>query len=173
MNYAFRILVVQISFILWHEIDRLFPFLFLSPSCWKANQKITTNHEILGDDDLLSLDLGDGDNSIGQMLLKIDFLQSEVGKLKSKLDRITTENAERISLAEKLDLPPPHSENGIERTCIASQSTTAVVPQTGATSYVDVPVTSGSIDPTCFEAYKPVSSLHNIILCRVFLICDS
>ncbi|XP_057808350.1 uncharacterized protein LOC131022835 [Salvia miltiorrhiza] len=121
-----------------------------------ANQKITTDLEILGDDELLSLDLGDGDNSIGQILLKIDFLQSEVGKLRSKFDRITAENAERISVAEKLDLLPPHSENGIEVTCIASQSTAAVVPQTGATSYVEVPVTSGSIDPACFEAYKPV-----------------
>lgn len=155
-------------------IEFLFFLFFSSPLLvGKANHKITTDHEILDDDELLSLDLGDGDNSIGQILLKIDFLQSEVGRLRSKFDRITSENAERISVAEKLDLPPPHSENEIEGTCIASQSTGAVVPRTGSTSYVDVPVTSGSTDPACFEAYKPVSSLHNLILSRVFLVCDS
>ncbi|XP_042038323.1 uncharacterized protein LOC121784224 [Salvia splendens] len=122
-----------------------------------ASRKSTTNLPMLDDDDeLLPLDLGDDDNSIGQILLKIDFLHSEVGKLRSKFDRITTENAERISFAEKLDLPPPDSENGVEEMHIASQSTAAVVSQTGASSYVDVPVTSGNVDPSCFKAYKPM-----------------
>ncbi|XP_042065456.1 uncharacterized protein LOC121808967 [Salvia splendens] len=121
-----------------------------------ASRKITTDLQILDDDELLPLDLGDDDNSIGQILLKIDFLHSEVGKLRSKYDRITTENADRISFAEKLDLPPPDSENGVEEMHMASQSTAAVVSQTGASSYVDVPVTSGNIDPSCFKAYKPM-----------------
>ena len=134
----------------------------------------------MDDDELLSLDLGDDDNTIGQILLKIDFLHSEVGKLRSKYDRITTENAERISFAEKLDLPPPDSENGVEEMHMASQSTAAVVSQTGASSYVDVPVTSGNIDPSCFKAYKPVSTVHSFIfyvmstpsiLC-IYLVCS-
>lgn len=120
-----------------------------------GNQKISTDHEILGDDELLSFELGDGDNSVAQMLLKIDFLQSEVGKLKGKLDSIVRENAERLSYAANMDFSPPHCENGIEGAHIASQST-CIVPQTQATSYVDVPVSSGSIGPACFEAYKSV-----------------
>ncbi|KAL1543330.1 hypothetical protein AAHA92_20319 [Salvia divinorum] len=121
-----------------------------------ASRKITTDLQILDDDELLPLDLGDDDNSIGQILLKIDVLHSKVGKLRSKFDRITTENAERISFAENLDLPPLDSENGVEGMHMASQTTAAVVSQTGASSYVDVPVTSANISPSCFKAYKPL-----------------
>lgn len=117
----------------------------------------------MGDDDLLSLEFGDGDDSIGQLLLKIDFLQSEVAKLKSKYERITRENAERISLSEKLQLSSPHSENGIEESYIPSQSTGVAVPQSGEASYVEVPVTSGRIDPASFDAYKTVTTLHNFV----------
>lgn len=141
----------------------LFPFLPLLVG--KGNQKISTDHEILGDDELLSFELGDDDNSLAQILLKIDFLQSEVGKLKGKLDSIVRENAGRLSYADNLEFSPPHCENGIEGAHIASQST-GVVPQTQATSYVDVPVTIGSIDSACFEAYKSVSSVY--IICRIF-----
>ncbi|KAH6779713.1 hypothetical protein C2S52_010950 [Perilla frutescens var. hirtella] len=110
-----------------------------------ANQKITTDHEILGNDELLSFELGDGDNSTEQMLSKIEFLQLEVGKLQRKLDRITTENAERLSAAENLDVSPPHSEYGKEGAYISSQCTG-----------VQVPIASGSIGPACFQVYKSV-----------------
>lgn len=137
--------------------------MFFSFLVGKANQKITSDQDILGDDDLLSLELGDGDDTIGQLLLKIDFLQSEVGKLKSKYERITRENAEKISRFENLQFTPPHNENGIEETYIPSQSTGMAVPQTGEPSYVEVPVTSGSIESASFEAYKAVSTLHNFV----------
>lgn len=115
----------------------------------------------MGNDELLPIELGDGpdgDDYLAWILFKIDFLQSEVGKLKSKLYSMAGDAVESVSFAENLDLPPPHSENGMDGSYIASHSTG--VPHTGATSYLDVPGTSGRIiGPACYEAYrKSVSS---------------
>lgn len=162
--------MISFSWDFVHNIIYIFTwnwFIFsfsLTLSVGKANQKITTDHDILGDDDLLSLEFGDGDDSVGQLLLKIDILQAEVAKLKSRYESITRENAERISLSEKLQLSSPLSENGIEENYIPSQSTGVAVPQTGEASYVEVPVTSGCIDPASFDAYKTVTTLHSFVL---------
>lgn len=121
---------------------------------------MATENEMLGDE-LMSFELGVDDDYVAETLSKIDFLQSEVGKLKGKLDSIKMENADRLSFAENLDLSPPHSEPGIEGACMESQST-GIVSHTGATSCVDVPVTSGSVGPACFEAYRSVSSVYII-----------
>ncbi|KAJ0668737.1 hypothetical protein HanPI659440_Chr17g0692971 [Helianthus annuus] len=54
-------------------------------------------------DELLSLDFGDG-YSFEQILWKIEVSQSQVSKMKNRLDTVTTENAGRISSTEDLIL---------------------------------------------------------------------
>lgn len=76
------------------------------------------------------------------MLRKIASLQSHVGDLKTKVNKITRENAERLSFAESLNLSPPNDENGTEGTYISSQTTSMVPPQT---NHTDFPIPNGSI----------------------------
>ncbi|KAL6495350.1 hypothetical protein OROGR_029913 [Orobanche gracilis] len=79
-------------------------------------QRANIDDEFWANDDLSSFIAGDGDNSLEGVLRKIEFLQSQAGRLRSRADRILTENAEKILFADNLSLPAPfhasHANNG-------------------------------------------------------------
>ncbi|KAL0291777.1 UNVERIFIED_CONTAM: hypothetical protein Scaly_2621000 [Sesamum calycinum] len=53
----------------------------------KGTQKVNTNDEFLGDDKMVCDETGNDDNSLEHIFRKIEFLQSQVGKLKSRVDK--------------------------------------------------------------------------------------
>ncbi|KAK4397395.1 hypothetical protein Sango_1576100 [Sesamum angolense] len=72
----------------------------------KGTQKVNTNDEFLGDDEMLCDETGNDDNSLEHIFRKIEFLQSQVGKLKSRVDKVMiSEKAETFPLTENLSLP--------------------------------------------------------------------
>ncbi|KAL3814994.1 hypothetical protein ACJIZ3_016262 [Penstemon smallii] len=73
----------------------------------KAAQKVNINDNFWVNDDLLCLESGDGDSSFEQVLQKIEYLQSRVGKLKNKAEKVIDENVVDISYLENLVLPMP------------------------------------------------------------------
>ncbi|KAL8495660.1 hypothetical protein ACS0TY_019682 [Phlomoides rotata] len=105
-------------------------------------QIIKIDDDIWDNNDLLSLEPVDDDNLVENILRKITSLQSHVGNLKTKVNKIMSENSERLSFAESLNLSPPDNENGIEGTYISSQTTSILPPQTNHTNF---PVPNGSI----------------------------
>ncbi|XP_011089646.1 uncharacterized protein LOC105170520 isoform X2 [Sesamum indicum] len=129
-----------------------------------ATRKVYTEDEFWINDELLSIAPGDGDNSLEHILGKIDYLQSQVGKLKSRVDKVMHENAGKFSGTEDLTLPmacnasPPNSGDRMAvGTYIASQLISeysmgnALVPESAVTSQGDVATdANGSKDHACF-----------------------
>ncbi|GFP91118.1 probable acyl-activating enzyme 1 peroxisomal [Phtheirospermum japonicum] len=58
----------------------------------QSTQKVNSDDEFWGGDDLLCVDDGDDDDSVETIFRKIDFLQSRVGELRSRADKINNEN---------------------------------------------------------------------------------
>ncbi|KAL0397689.1 UNVERIFIED_CONTAM: hypothetical protein Scaly_0217300 [Sesamum calycinum] len=129
-----------------------------------ATRKVYIEDEFWINDELLSIAPGDGDNSLEHILGKIDYLQSQVGKLKTRVDKVMHENAGKFSCTEDLTLPmacnasPPNSGDRMAvGTYIASQLISeyslgnALVPESAVTSQGDVvPDANGSKDHPCF-----------------------
>lgn len=95
-----------------------------------------------------------------------------MGDLKTKVNKITSENAERLSFAESLNLSPPNDENGTEGTYISSQTTSILPPQTSLTNHTDLPIANGSIAHhksvsfrVRYGIYLPVSLLSIASFC--------
>ncbi|KAI3444781.1 hypothetical protein Pfo_001446 [Paulownia fortunei] len=135
-----------------------------------ATRKVNIDDEFWANDELLSFAPGDGDN-LEHILWKIEFLQSQASKLKSRVDRVIRENAGKFSSADNLILPmpfnasPPNNGDGMAvGTYIASQLISeysmgdVLVPESAVTSHGDgAPNANGSIDHACFaDAYKNV-----------------
>ncbi|KAL0373480.1 UNVERIFIED_CONTAM: hypothetical protein Sradi_3263700 [Sesamum radiatum] len=71
----------------------------------KATQKVNANDEFLGEDEMLCIET-ESDDNLQHIFQKIEFLQSQVGKLKSRVDKvIISEKAETFPLTENLSLP--------------------------------------------------------------------
>ncbi|KAL7083369.1 hypothetical protein ACP275_14G157400 [Erythranthe tilingii] len=66
----------------------------------EANRKVGTDFGFWGDDQSLCIENGNDDNSLEQILRKIDFLQSRVGKLKSRVEKVKSETD--VKTAEKV-----------------------------------------------------------------------
>ncbi|KAL8028343.1 hypothetical protein ABFX02_14G153100 [Erythranthe guttata] len=66
----------------------------------EANQKVATDVGFWGDDQSLCIENGNDDNSLEQILRKIVFLQSRVGKLKSRVEKVKSETD--VKTAEKV-----------------------------------------------------------------------
>ncbi|KAL0425768.1 UNVERIFIED_CONTAM: hypothetical protein Sradi_1111600 [Sesamum radiatum] len=129
-----------------------------------ATRKVYIEDEFWINDELLSIAPGDGDNSLEHILGKIDYLQSQVGKLKTRVDKVMHEMLEKFLCTEDLTLPmacnasPPNSGDRMAvGTYIASQLISeyslgnALVPESAVTSQGDVvPDANGSKDHSCF-----------------------
>ncbi|XP_043721128.1 uncharacterized protein LOC122668656 [Telopea speciosissima] len=72
-----------------------------------ADQNANCNGKFGVDYEWPLLDFGDGDNSLEQILWKIEIVQSRVHKLKTQLDKVMNSNAGRLSSAENLNLHLP------------------------------------------------------------------
>ncbi|XAR54184.1 hypothetical protein NMG60_11029209 [Bertholletia excelsa] len=70
-----------------------------------AEKTSNGNNEGGANDELLLREFGDGDNPLEQVLWKIGIVQLQVSKMKTRLQKVMTENAENLSFAEKLSLP--------------------------------------------------------------------
>ncbi|KAK4416064.1 hypothetical protein Salat_2713800 [Sesamum alatum] len=71
----------------------------------KRTQKVNTDDECLADDEMLRVETGSGDKSLEHIFQKIEFLQSRVGKLKSRVDKVISAKAEMFPSTENLSLP--------------------------------------------------------------------
>lgn len=69
------------------------------------------NDESEHNDEGFWLGSGDGDNSVEEMFRKIEILQSQISNLKSRLDKVKSENPGKFSLVDDLDLVV--SSNGL------------------------------------------------------------
>lgn len=58
-------------------------------------------------DDPLFFEFKDGDNSLDQVLFKIEVVHSRIQKLKNQLDKIMSKNASKFSSSENLSLLTP------------------------------------------------------------------
>uniref|UniRef100_A0A5B6ZQR1 Uncharacterized protein n=1 Tax=Davidia involucrata TaxID=16924 RepID=A0A5B6ZQR1_DAVIN len=78
-----------------------------------GNLVISTDKTINGtdefgvNDEILSLEFKDGDNSLEEILWKIGIVQSQVSKMKTRLHKVMSENAGRFSSTDKLSLLVP------------------------------------------------------------------
>ncbi|XP_051146265.1 uncharacterized protein LOC127261878 [Andrographis paniculata] len=134
----------------------------------------TTNHSVNADggfcsnDDLLSFELFPGDRSSEQVLWKIYHLQSRVGQLKDRVDRVTTENADKLSSSDILNFLPTQDDDPTPKdgdrvpvgTYIASQLINmddARMTDKADTSYADIPDANARISRAGFaNAYGNV-----------------
>ncbi|KAI3449058.1 hypothetical protein Pfo_005723 [Paulownia fortunei] len=91
----------------------------------KATQKVNIDDEFWGNDELLCVETGNGDNFLEHIFRKIEFLQSQVGKLKSRVDMVTSENGGKFSSADNLSVPIPYND------LIGSPINTAAPPNNG------------------------------------------
>ncbi|PIM99352.1 hypothetical protein CDL12_28153 [Handroanthus impetiginosus] len=116
----------------------------------KATLKVNIDEEFWVNNELLSFKPGDGDNSLENVLAKIDSLQSQIGKLKSRVQRVMSENAEKFSWADSLSLPMPSnasSPNHGDRTAVGisrliSEYRMGDVPESAVRSHGDDPDTN-------------------------------
>ncbi|KAK6162630.1 hypothetical protein DH2020_002471 [Rehmannia glutinosa] len=145
-----------------------------------ATQKVNVDDECWLNDDVLSFASGDGDNSVENILSKIEFLQSQARKLKSRVDRVIHENAGKFPSDDNLSLSMPFSvspaKNGDRMavgTYIASQLISeynmgdVLLPESGVTSHGDgVANADGNSGHARFaDAYKNVRPLaHDDLL---------
>ncbi|KAJ4979975.1 hypothetical protein NE237_010755 [Protea cynaroides] len=97
-----------------------------------ADQNVNGNGEFAVDSEWSSLDFGDGDNPLEQILWKIEVVQCRVQKLKTQLDKVISSNAARFSSAENLSQLVPS-----EMPSSFAQSPT-VSPGNGDTTQVGV-----------------------------------
>ncbi|XP_027106577.1 uncharacterized protein [Coffea arabica] len=74
---------------------------------WASRDKISGNDESKVSDERLWLELGFGDNSSEELLRKIWLLESQLSKLKFRLDKVMNENAAKFSSADNLGLVVP------------------------------------------------------------------
>uniref|UniRef100_A0A5B6ZQN9 Uncharacterized protein n=1 Tax=Davidia involucrata TaxID=16924 RepID=A0A5B6ZQN9_DAVIN len=72
-----------------------------------TDKTINGNDEFGVNDELLLLEFKDGDNSLEEILWKIGIVQSQVSKMKTRLHKVMSENAERFSSTDKLSLLVP------------------------------------------------------------------
>ncbi|CAK9188244.1 unnamed protein product [Ilex paraguariensis] len=72
-----------------------------------ADKKTNWKDEDGVNDELLSIELTERDNSLEQILRKIGVVQSQVGKLKTKLNKVMSENAGRFSSTDESSLLVP------------------------------------------------------------------
>ncbi|KAL2251611.1 uncharacterized protein LOC105173277 [Sesamum indicum] len=136
----------------------------------KGTQKVNTSDEFLGDDEMLCVENGSDDDSLEHIFQKIELLQSQVGNLKSRVDKvIISGKAETFPLTENWSLPfldnalvdsPPNTAtppNDVDRmpvgTYIAAQLISEfnmgdlLVPESILTSHGEVfPDANGSIN---------------------------
>ncbi|KAK6162641.1 hypothetical protein DH2020_002482 [Rehmannia glutinosa] len=139
---------------------------YMSPT-----QKVNVDDECWLNDDVLSFASGDGDNSVENILSKIEFLQSQARKLKSRVDRVIHENAGKFPSDDNLSLSMPFSvspaKNGDRMavgTYIASQLISeynmgdVLLPESAVTSHGDgVANADGNSGHARFaDAYKNV-----------------
>ncbi|KAL0411557.1 UNVERIFIED_CONTAM: hypothetical protein Slati_3745400 [Sesamum latifolium] len=91
----------------------------------KGTQKVNTNDEFLGEDEMLCVET-ESDDNLQHIFQKIEFLQSQVGKLKSRVDKvIISEKAETFPLTENSSLP------FLDNAMIDSPLNTATPPNDG------------------------------------------
>ncbi|GFQ06543.1 hypothetical protein PHJA_002798300 [Phtheirospermum japonicum] len=138
-----------------------------------ATQKVNADDEFWANEDLSSFLTGDGDNCLEDILRKIEFLQSQAGQLRIRVDRVISENAEKIFSADKLSLRMPFdasSANNNDRdgmdvgTYIASQLMSEynmadeLVPESAVTNHGgDVSNANANIDHARFaHTYRNV-----------------
>ncbi|XP_059633857.1 uncharacterized protein LOC132276448 isoform X2 [Cornus florida] len=72
-----------------------------------ADKAINGNDDFGANDEILSLELKYGDDSLEQILWKIGNVQTQVSKLKTRIDKVMSENAGRFSSADNLSLLVP------------------------------------------------------------------
>ncbi|KAL2477870.1 hypothetical protein Fot_47025 [Forsythia ovata] len=70
-------------------------------------EKINIDDDFWANDELKWLESRDSDNSWEHVLQKIGFLQSQVGKMKSRVDKVMSENAGKNSFTDDLSLLMP------------------------------------------------------------------
>ncbi|KAG8391537.1 hypothetical protein BUALT_Bualt01G0198000 [Buddleja alternifolia] len=135
-----------------------------------AIQKVNIDDEFWVNDEPFFTKPGDGDNSLEHVLRKIELLQSQVGKMKRRVDAVMSENAGKFSCIDDISLPmlpsqtfPPNNWDIMPaRTYIASQLSTeyntgdVLVPESASasTSHGDVRDVNGSTSHARFaDAY--------------------
>ncbi|CAI9765152.1 unnamed protein product [Fraxinus pennsylvanica] len=72
-----------------------------------ATEKINFDDDFWANDELQWLESGDGDNSWEHVLRKIGYLQSQVSKMKSRVDKVMSENAGKNSSTVDLSFLMP------------------------------------------------------------------
>ncbi|KAL3642792.1 hypothetical protein CASFOL_013607 [Castilleja foliolosa] len=73
-----------------------------------ARRKVNSDDEFWATtDDLSSFIAGDGDDGFEDMLRKIEFLQSQAGQLRIRVDKVMNDNADKIFFSDKLSLRMP------------------------------------------------------------------
>lgn len=154
-----------------------------------VTQKVNIDNELWVNYEQLFLEPGDGDNPLEVILGKIEFLQSQVVKMKSRVEKVISENAGKSSFMDDLSTLMPFSaliaspqstspNNGDKMrvgTFIASQlkmehnMSDTLVPENGMTSNEVVPGVNGTTNHVSFtNAYKKVSYILCFLASRLF-----
>lgn len=161
-------------------------FFFLFSFVGKTTPVVNTDDGFCSNDDPLSSEPGNHENNLELLLWKIYCLQSQVGKLKGRDDRVMTENAGKLSFTDVLKLPTPcnpsTSTSGDTMpvgTYIASQLISEYnmgdvrVIDSAVTSHGDLPDANSRKAHAYFaNAYKNVSSI-SIPPCLIFYLLPS
>ncbi|XP_075519254.1 uncharacterized protein LOC142553128 isoform X1 [Primulina tabacum] len=140
-----------------------------------TTQRVNVDNEMWVNDEQLFLEPGDGDNPLEVILGKIEFLRSLVVKMKSRVEKVMSENAGKLSFMDDSSMLKPFSaliaspqntspNNGQKMpvgTYIASQlkmehnMSDAPVPGNGVTSDEVIPGVNGSTNHVSFtNAHK-------------------
>ncbi|KAA8515857.1 hypothetical protein F0562_019036 [Nyssa sinensis] len=72
-----------------------------------TDKTINGNNEFGINDELLLLEFKDGDKSLEEIFRKIEIVQLQVSKMKTRLNKVMSENAERLSSTDNLSLLVP------------------------------------------------------------------
>ncbi|KAG8363439.1 hypothetical protein BUALT_Bualt19G0022700 [Buddleja alternifolia] len=71
------------------------------------NPEVDSDDEFWGNDEPLCLETGNDDIFLQHIFQKIGFLQVQVGQMKSRVDKLTSENVEKLSCTDNLSMPTP------------------------------------------------------------------
>ncbi|KZV43503.1 hypothetical protein F511_19047 [Dorcoceras hygrometricum] len=74
-----------------------------------ATQKVDVDNELWVNDEQLFLEPGDGDNPLETILGKIEFLRTRVLKMKSRVEKVMSENAGKLSFMDDSSILVPFS----------------------------------------------------------------
>ncbi|KAL3613692.1 hypothetical protein CASFOL_041766 [Castilleja foliolosa] len=140
-------------------------------------QKVNSDDEFWATtDDLSTFISGDGDDGFEDIFRKIEFLQSQAGQLRIRVDKVINDNADKIFFSDKLSLRMPFeasSANNDDRdgmavgTYIASQLMSEynmadeILPESAVTNHRDVVPNANVEDGALIDNRRVKKEMNN------------